>query len=78
MPAARLTSIVPRLMGADEAAAYLGVGTTTLRSLGIPRKVLGARRLYDRLTLDAYASELPVEGELEENPCDEAFGRASG
>lgn len=53
----------PRLLGAPEAAAYIGVSQSTLRDLGIPRRKLLGRRLYDRIDLDAYASGLPYEGE---------------
>ena len=66
---------VPRLLPAPEAARYLGVSESTLRSLGIARRVLGAKRLYDRIELDAYASSLPVEGETKEDTCAGKFGR---
>ena len=64
---------VPRLLPAPAAAHYLGVSETTLRGLGLPRRMLGGKRLFDRLTLDEYASSLPVEGEDVEglNSCDE-------
>jgi hypothetical protein len=52
----------PRLMPAPEAAHYLGVSQSTLRNLSLPRRMLGGKRLYDRFDLDAYASELPIEG----------------
>lgn len=79
MPAARAqTSLVqPRLLGATDAAAYLGVSETTLRGLGLPRRILGGRRLYDRLALDAFASDLPIEGdptESEVDICNRHFG----
>jgi hypothetical protein len=70
----------PRLLPAAEAAHYLGVSETTLRNLSLPRRMLGAKRLYDRLTLDEYASSLPVEGEDggretdEVDECDRHFG----
>lgn len=65
-------TFAPRLLPSPQAAAYLGVSETTLRTLPIPRKVLGAKRLYDRLALDEYASSLPSEGEADEvNSCDE-------
>lgn len=68
-------TFAPRLLPSPAAAAYLGVSETKLRSLGIPRKVLDGKRLYDRLTLDAYASDLPNEGEADEvSACDKAFG----
>lgn len=65
----------PRLLPAPAAAHYLGVSESMLRTLPIPRKVIRAKRLYDRLDLDAYASGLPTEGETEaENTCDSIFG----
>jgi hypothetical protein len=71
-------SFAPRLLPAPQAAAYLGVSETKLLTLGIPRKMLGAKRLFDRLDLDAYADALSAEGEspAEEarRSCDEAFG----
>lgn len=63
---------VPRLLPAPQAAHYLGVSQTTLRALNLPRKQLGAKRLYDRLDLDAYADSLPVEESG--NTCDAVFG----
>lgn len=66
---------LPRLLSEPEAAVYLGVSRSTLRVLPIPRRMLNARRLYDRIDLDAYASELPYEGEAEEaKKCDDIFG----
>ncbi|AXC50023.1 DNA-binding protein [Paracoccus suum] len=69
---------LPRLLGEAEAARYIGVSANTLRALSIPRRVLGARRLYLRDDLDAYAYALPSEGqpniEAEEDACDRAFG----
>lgn len=69
----------PRLMPAPQAAHYLGVSPATLRSLPIPRKQLGSKRLYDRIDLDAYADSLRSEAESEVNTCDEVFfGKAAG
>ncbi|SNT76445.1 DNA-binding protein [Paracoccus seriniphilus] len=68
-------SFAPRLLPSPIAAAYLGVSETKLRTLGIPRRLLDGKKLYDRLTLDAYASGLPSEGEADEvKACDKAFG----
>jgi hypothetical protein len=39
----RRVDILPRLMPAPVAAAYLGVSESTLRTLPIPRRVLGAK-----------------------------------
>ena len=65
-------TFAPRLLPSPQAAAYLGVSETTLRGLSIPRRMLGGKRLYDRLALDEYASSLPCEGEEDEaNTCDE-------
>lgn len=71
--------IQPRLLGEAEAARYLGVSQTTLRGLGLPRRALGARRLYDILDLDAWASALPYEHQdgpagQDQARCDAAFG----
>lgn len=68
-------AITPRLMPAPAAAAYIGVSETRLRELGIPRRVLGARRLYERADLDDYIDSLPYEGQEEVNSCDEAWKR---
>ena len=77
MPRADLT-FAPRLLPSAVAAAYLGVSETKLRSLAIPRRMLDGKRLYDRLHLDAYASDLPMEGESEEaNTCAGKFGRVT-
>ena len=53
----------PLLLPAPAAAHYLGVSESKLRMLGIRRKVLDSKRLYDRRDLDAYANELRYEGE---------------
>ena len=49
----------PRLMPAPAAAKYLGISISTLRLLGIPRRRLGEKRVYDKLDLDQYADALP-------------------
>lgn len=66
--------VTPRLMKARLAAQYLGVSETTLRGLPIPRRELGALRLYDRADLDAWADGLPYEAAQEGNSCDAVFG----
>lgn len=76
MPRMALT-FPPRLMPIPEAAAYLGVSEATLRGLPIQRRLLGRKRLYDRLSLDEYASSLPSEGDSDTDEvtrCNEAFG----
>lgn len=60
----------PRLMPVQAAAAYIGVSPSTLRTLAIPRKVAGGKRLYERSDLDAYADGLPYEDEGRGNSCD--------
>lgn len=68
-------AFAPRLLPAPEAAHYLGVSESTLRGLGLPRRMLGAKRLFDRLDLDRYASDLPYEGQADEvAACDSLFG----
>lgn len=63
----------PRLMPSPQAAHYVGVSESTLRSAGIPRRQLGGKRVYDRHDLDAFADNLPYERAREENTCDSAF-----
>ncbi|MEM9762862.1 MAG: helix-turn-helix domain-containing protein [Pseudomonadota bacterium] len=71
-------AVLPALMKARDAAAYLGISEGTLRTLGIPRRQLGALRLYDRNDLDSYAASLPYEGQereaIECQEADQAFG----
>ena len=72
-------SFVPMLLGSTAAAHFLGVSESMLRTLGIPRKMLGAKRLYDHRDLVAYVDELAYEAEnkkptSDEEACDEAFG----
>lgn len=64
----------PRLMPAPQAAHYLGVSESTLRNLGIPRKQMGGKKLYDRIDLDHVADNLPNDGNVGELECDIAFG----
>ncbi len=70
-------SWTPLLMGVQDAAHYLGISATTLRGLGLPRRVLGARKLYDIRDLDAFADALPYESEGgagRKNTCDVVCG----
>ncbi|WP_085785956.1 helix-turn-helix domain-containing protein [Ketogulonicigenium robustum] len=64
----------PRLLGASEAARYLGVSISTLSDMGLPRRMIGTRRLYDRSDLDALADTLPTDKDTSENTCDVVFG----
>lgn len=68
------TIILPRLLPAPQAAAYLGISESKLRTLGIPRKELDGKRLFERADLDDYADRLRYEGETEGNSCDSLFG----
>lgn len=48
----------PRLMNVELAAAYLGIGASTLRETGPIPKRNGRRVLYDRKDLDRWADAL--------------------
>lgn len=70
-------SFSPRLLAEPDAARYLGMSATTLRALGLPRKEMRSKRLYDRFDLDDYANTLPYEGQddaEETKRADKAFG----
>ncbi|HRP26366.1 hypothetical protein [Thauera sp.] len=69
-------AFTPLLLPEPAAAAFLGVSPSKLRELGIPRRMLGAKRLYDQRDLIAYADALAYEGEGEADrrAADEAFG----
>ncbi len=57
-------SYQPALLSEKAAAFFLGgISETKLRELGISRRKLGRRRLYDRRDLEAYVESLPYEGE---------------
>ncbi|KIX18492.1 hypothetical protein SY26_09500 [Paracoccus sp. 228] len=79
MPRVDLT-YPPRLLSAPQAARYIGISETTLRTLGLPRRILGTRRLYDRYDLDAFADGLEVEDsavdqlQRDQAECDRLFG----
>lgn len=64
----------PRLMPAPQAAHYLGVSESKLRTLAIPRRMLDGKRMYHINDLVAFADGLSLEGEAEGNPCDNIFG----
>lgn len=70
-------SFTPMLMPAPAAAHYIGVSETTLRGLGIPRRILGGKRLYHRFDLDAFANDLAIDGAAEVNTCEGVFGAAN-
>ena len=64
----------PRLMSIDLAAAYIGLGISTVREHGPKPKRWGSRVLYDRRDLDRWADALdgqPLdEGERAGEACD--------
>jgi len=64
----------PYLMPAPQAAHFLGVSESKLRTLQIPRRMLDGKRLYHRHDLVAYADALSVEGETDTSQCDVIFG----
>ena len=68
----------PALLSERDAAHYLGISPSKLRSLGLPRRKLDGRRLYDRVDLDAYVSTLPYDTESDQacRDADRAFGCA--
>lgn len=53
---------IPALFSEEDAAAYLGISKSMLRSLGMRRKKMGRRRLYVRADLDDFWQDLPYEG----------------
>ena len=67
-------------MKAQAAAHYLGVSTSKLQYLGIPRRISEGNKLYDIRDLDAWADNLPTEGQQEcqkQTMADRAFGIAA-
>lgn len=49
--------IAPRLLCAEDAARYLGIGVTKFRELGIQRFELDGRVLWDVRKLDAWIDD---------------------
>jgi len=67
-------------MQAPAAAHYLGISPSKLRGLSIPRRRDEGNVLYDIRDLDAWADNLPYEGENtwhEQSMADQAFGIAA-
>jgi hypothetical protein len=58
LPHATLRPDWPRLMGERDAAAYLSIGSTTLREKGPAPRKIGSRTLWDRRDLDRWADAL--------------------
>lgn len=68
----------PRLMSEEMAAAYLSIGTTTLREHGPEPKRQGRRVLYDKRDLDRWADRLdgqPLDAAREGEEADEVERR---
>ena len=55
--------LLPALLTESGAATYLGISSSKLRDLALPRRKLGRKRLYDRRDLENYVDSLPYEGE---------------
>ena len=51
-----------RCLSAEQAAAYLGIGSTLLAELRVPFVKLGRRTVYDRVDLDAWLDEYKHRG----------------
>jgi excisionase family DNA binding protein len=63
-------SLPPRGICREEAAAYIGIGTTTFDRMvsdgRMPRpKAIGGRRVWDVRALDLAFSALPSDGEMD-------------
>lgn len=70
--------LLPGLLTEPGAAAFLGISPSKLRELGLPRRKLGRKRLYDRRDLEAYIDSLPYEGEEQEGDEAERWLRDNG
>lgn len=78
--------VSPRLLGARDAAFYIGVSESMLRAMAkdgeapTPKRI-GRRLVWDRADLDAYAEDLPYDGKGDQSKevqeCDAAFGCAA-
>lgn len=60
-----------RLMKIHDAATYLGMSVTKLKSKGLPVRRDGGNVLYDRLDLDDYADNLPYDGKKQSEGVEE-------
>lgn len=68
-------AFVPRLLPAPQAAAYLGVEMLLLHYLDVRRVKIGAKRLYDRLSLDVVGDD-DIENAKARLAADRAWGTA--
>lgn len=48
----------PRLMNAEQAAAYFSISVNTFKALNIKPRSIGRRTIWDRLDLDRYADRM--------------------
>ena len=72
-------SYAPRGLSRDEAARYVGVGTTKFDELVAARRMpkpkrIDGRTVWDRIALDAAFTDLPEDGG---NRIDQLFARRS-
>lgn len=75
-----MRELAPRLLDAEEAAAYLGrVSTKTLAHVPVAPVRLGDRCLYDRRAIDAWLDRLSglEEAQLHDDPQAELLARRS-
>lgn len=56
----RVTHLAPAAVNDVNGAAYCGVGRTTFRTLPIPSRVVGRRRLWLVADIDEWLAALPV------------------
>ena len=54
-------------MPAPQAAHYLGVSESTLRTIDLPRKTVGSKKMHDKFDLDQWVDTLPYDNEQPEN-----------
>lgn len=77
---AHVLGFPPLLLSREQAATYLGIGTTKFDEMVAdgrmprPRKI-DARRVWHRIEIEAHAADLPVDGPPTINRIDEALQR---
>ena len=65
-----------RLLSEEDAAEYLAISRTTMRTLGISARRIGKRVLYDRRELDGFVDRMG-DGPAAPRPTDDAAARAA-
>jgi len=73
------SSLPPRGLSRPQAAAVVGVSVGTFDVMvddgRMPKpKLIGTRKLWDRVRVEEAFTELPEEGGGHDNPCDALFG----